>query len=898
MRVFRLPILVPLVFLGGSLQAQTVINLSKSGSDVVINISGTPTFSVYRSSRPDFAFDGATLNDALGAASYTDAGALQSSTVLYCYDVAAVGEASPGRVAGGSPQPNLQITLLSPNAGKEGDAVTISGTGFGQFFPENLVTFNGKPAIVTGTGAGTLAVTVPVGATAGPVQVRVGRLSSNTLPFAVSPVGAFSNLSGIGVNPGNSHVFVTDTGAAASSSLIELDPFAGWTKTTRGGTGNIRGFPFSPLNNRFFYSNASRSDFNAGNIFYWDVGTLTQTAWPINGGTATSDPVSCVAMGASPVNTTFVFFADRRHQEIRRIGDFTGRTVYASGFAFPDSDYNPVNVAGFAGLAFDNNGVNGTTDFGDLYVGDSTNVEKVVQTNPIIAPDTTTTTQVLTGLVSVAGVTFDTMGTSEYQTRTLHIADRGGNALWLHSAVSGTAEQRLTGLNQPRMASLGQTNDTPPETRLYIAEPTRVVATDDLRVDMTPKEDIRALISNCPSGNNTPGCVGAAFPSSFQNIPRQIAIAARVHPARAGVTIWFDVEDPPDTAPYEVGSPPGDNITGESGSLPGPSAVTNAAGVATTVLTVTDRYAGNNYRVRARLASGGPVVAKTGVITAWKRLFVEKDKMFRAAGQYLTANAAAGATVLAVSSTARFSAGDVVDVFDAVNDLPEVRQIAVGGVGPASITLTSALSQSHPTSDSAYVGREVDGFYDADLSYVYAAFDDAFVEVVTRPDGAHPVPYKPESELETEAHQSAFSATWFRNGKVARDGTNYLHVIGCETIISGMPPTNAFFGLSFAPNNWILVAVQRIEAFYPGNPTAIKNAIRGTGEHEVGHHLAQGDHMVGEPGHPAWCNPPGLCPGQLCLMHPDRSRDLGIDEFESIELLDNVTSVRKLVDPV
>jgi hypothetical protein len=631
---------------------------------------------------------------------------------------------------------------------------------------------------------------------------------------------------------------------------------------------------------------------------YWDLGASTQAVFPTNAGdlfAVPADPVSCVALGTSPVNASFVFYADRRNQQIRRVGEFTGRTIYASGFAFPDSDYNPTNVAGFSGLAFDNNGANGTTNFGNLYVGDSTSVERVSQSDPTNAPDSTTTTQVLTGLVSVAGVTFDTIGTSEYQTRTLHVADRGGNTVWLHSAVSGTAEQRLTGLNQPRMVTLGQTNDTPPETRLYIAEPTRVVTTDDLRVDMMPRENVRAIISNCPSGNSTPGCVGAPYPTEFQTLPRQVTITAQIHPPRSGVTIFFDVEDPPDTAPYEGASPPGDNVGG-SAALSASNAVTNANGMATTVLTVTGRYAGDNYRVRARFAAVGPVVAKTGVITAWKRVFVEMDRMFRAAGQYLTANATAGAATLAVTSSSRFAAGDTVDVFDAVNDTPEIRQVQ--SVGPTTITLTSPINLSHATSDSAYVGREADGFYQTDLSYVYAAFDDGFVEVVPRPDGAHPIPYKPESELDTEAHQSAFSAIWFKNGKVARDGTNYLHVIGCETILFGSPLSNDYFGLSFAPDNWVFVAVKRIETFYPANQTAIRNAVRSTSEHEIGHHLGQMDHPTGEPGHPAWCDPPGLCPGELCIMHADNSRSLGIDEFEIADLFTNVTSIRKLVDPI
>ena len=56
MRHLRWLLFLVVVFLGGSLQvsAQTTIKLTKSGVDVALDINGTPTFSVYRSSRPDW----------------------------------------------------------------------------------------------------------------------------------------------------------------------------------------------------------------------------------------------------------------------------------------------------------------------------------------------------------------------------------------------------------------------------------------------------------------------------------------------------------------------------------------------------------------------------------------------------------------------------------------------------------------------------------------------------------------------------------------------------------------------------------------------------------------------------------------------------------------------------
>src|SRR5258706_14859472 len=108
---------------------------------------------------------------------------------------------------------------------------------------------------------------------------------------------------------------------------------------------------------------------------------------------------------------------------------------------------------------------------------------------------------------------------------------------------------------------------------MYIADPTRINSADDGRLELEPHENIRALISNCPGGASTPGCVGLPYPSTYQTQARQVKITARVHPARPGVQVFFDIEDPPDTAPY--GSPTPVDNSGGLGSFPGGSTSTS-----------------------------------------------------------------------------------------------------------------------------------------------------------------------------------------------------------------------------------------------------------------------------------------------------------------------------------
>ncbi len=86
-----------------------------------------------------------------------------------------VGEISPPTIAS-----------FSPTSGIVGATVTITGTNFSTLFAKT-VEFNGMPATVTGSTATTLTVTVPVGATTGPVKVTIG---CNTVTGSNFTVGA------------------------------------------------------------------------------------------------------------------------------------------------------------------------------------------------------------------------------------------------------------------------------------------------------------------------------------------------------------------------------------------------------------------------------------------------------------------------------------------------------------------------------------------------------------------------------------------------------------------------------------------------------------------------------------------------------------------------------------
>jgi IPT/TIG domain len=79
--------------------------------------------------------------------------------------------------------PTLSITGLSPTSATVGTSVTIKGVGFN---PSSVVKFNGTKAKVTSRSATQLKVTVPKGATSGPVTVTNTTSPTGTVNSAAS----------------------------------------------------------------------------------------------------------------------------------------------------------------------------------------------------------------------------------------------------------------------------------------------------------------------------------------------------------------------------------------------------------------------------------------------------------------------------------------------------------------------------------------------------------------------------------------------------------------------------------------------------------------------------------------------------------------------------------------
>jgi CSLREA domain-containing protein len=83
------------------------------------------------------------------------------------------------------------VLSLSPNVGNSGQAITITGHNFGVAQGGSTVTFNGTSAgTATSWSDSLLIVTVPSGATTGPVVVTVNGVASNGMPFTIGATPA------------------------------------------------------------------------------------------------------------------------------------------------------------------------------------------------------------------------------------------------------------------------------------------------------------------------------------------------------------------------------------------------------------------------------------------------------------------------------------------------------------------------------------------------------------------------------------------------------------------------------------------------------------------------------------------------------------------------------------
>ncbi len=112
----------------------------------------------------------------------------------------------------------LIITAISPDYGKAGTEITITGAEFGTTTAANIVTVGGKAAIVTAATSTQLKITAPADATHGVVEVKVGSATATGPMFYYEP-----EVTSLSVTSGKAGDAVTITGKHFSTTAADYE---------------------------------------------------------------------------------------------------------------------------------------------------------------------------------------------------------------------------------------------------------------------------------------------------------------------------------------------------------------------------------------------------------------------------------------------------------------------------------------------------------------------------------------------------------------------------------------------------------------------------------------------------------------------------------------------------
>ena len=891
-----LPLFVSFLgLLAPTFHAQTTdLTVTKSGNDILLSWStGSPDYTVALSNtNPQFP-QGQALATGLSSGPYTYSGGLTNGVSLQFFDVSGAGETSPllNYTGGAVPPPVPIISSISPTTCiKVGDPLTINGQGFSTIPTENVVHFpEGITAPSSAATATAIQVTVPRSALSGSIWVQVGHQASNTSSAIVCAQTGFSHLSGVAHQPTTKNIWLTDRGSGSGypTRVVQLS-FSGssWAKTeseiAATGTPKYHGGQGFDSAQAWFYGLANSNTNGATRKKATNPPGAATAFTNIKPSSGNSIQVIGVATGSSLTDTAFFAYYDvtTGEKHIRKI----------SGGGVLDTDYG--NFAGYslpfaslAGLALD--------QYGNLYDTETTQVRQITPAEA--------STVLVTGFTGAMGIAHDQVNTTT-DSGTLLVTDFNGNSLYKVELNQSAKERTLvkSGLGLPRASAFATTPlnaatcGALPNTDLsfvLIAEDTQVRQIPDPRITMEPAGPTHVWISKLRADD--------AYPSQYQSADHQIVVTASVtpipNPSRA---ICFRVVDPLDTAPYGDGSTTGywcDNkdpgTSNNAGKLWNPATSswnsvvcvqTNGSGQASVTLNTTDRYAGDNYIVQASYddwtSAATKALAQTGVITGWKRLYIEKDRMYRRGGllfeDFNTSTCGSNCDKIKLYDWANVANGDSVIIFDEVTTAEsggETRTIVAPpapgppGSGYITVALNAALSKNYYATDNdgasppapifsndhcAGIGVPSTSYYDADLSSMWQTYNDGFTQYWVPPDIAGATPYlddqihfydyyvpgstPPTIDAQAAANRLAFEGIWGPRGLWYN--SPYIYLLGCR----GHSFTAGTFtaGYTDATNNYSYIYIETVESWGTGQgftSSQIAQAVQTNVVHEIGH---------------------------------------------------------------
>ncbi|HNT16269.1 MAG TPA: hypothetical protein PKJ37_00045 [Acidobacteriota bacterium] len=353
---------------------------------------------------------------------------------------------------------------------------------------------------------------------------------------------------------------------------------------------------------------------------------------------------------------------------------------------------------------------------------------------------------------------------------------------------------------------------------------------------------------------------GIGYPSSYQSADRIVQLRVV---GWANRPLKLRLIDPPDLSPYapddgclQGGCTPclpyeaNDNIGNTDYGICALPDCSDGANVTKTLycdsngsltyyLKVPERYSGDNFQVEVQktdyYGNNLPetrVAMCSSVYTSWKRVFVERDKMFRRGGilaaDFNKATCGSNCNQIKLYNWANVVIDDVIVVFDELSPFEtkgEVKVIAADPVDNADGTITVTLD-SNLTADCYYAStftgtppniapdfgnghaagvgvihsadleiydtasNQINGpgsaFYETDMRDIEKTYNDAYVEFYGLRSGMNAVPHiDPQMPFYTvnetpgddETNRLNFHQIWWKNNTY---NWNYFHLVGCR----------------------------------------------------------------------------------------------------------------------
>jgi len=786
-----------------SLNPGTVLSVSKSSNNVILAWTGTGTIYDVAKATDKYFLNNSVLAVDIIANTYTYSNALINDYEQEFFDV--TDETEENRAAknnGGDlppPQPKIDVAPADLFIGGNG---TINGSNFSTFARDNIIWFDGgvwtRPTSSTSTQ---LNFVVPRGAISGDLSVSVKGQTSDTI-----------------------------------DTIINLeDTTLAWTSIRTMGYSDLPGEYWisgihSSLNKviRIFYDTAQKKyirDEKQADNYQYACSTKTENSnskklfcgvlTPVGGGVTkvaiTNPPPGSNVTFCTNLDSTSLTISVRGAAPDPNPDSLPSRNVVYFAYEVTNSGLMHIKkvAADCSGVIDHDYGNMGTNNFnfnpivgmvvarnGDLYVAEKTQIR-------VIHPDESMQI-VKTGFVNLFGLDIIQAGPNDIAI--LLISDGGVNTIYAMPLDSQNLYPIATASSLRACISAAETVnpfDGSLPLRIIIAhnDGGKIPLRRYPLLGVSPAKEIDAFISSPNSLEVAP--FHSIIRPSDPNSTEYTVIKVRAW--------WKDgmdrflcakIADPIDIAGYapfpsnpsncdsptvicdnkDAFTPGGVGSFIDTNQLE--SCKTCGANPCVYEFRITKRYAGDNYRVFFGTPAWIKYHGTTASITAKKRIYIEKDKMFKRGG-ILADNAEANTSIIYLAKNPdgtradNIVEGDNIAIFDSskpyesfhdeacvckiTDNLPPPNdfkiKVDLAPIGNCSqpcnpYSLSQQYTASPPDStshewlftsgNSAGVGVLGSGFYEADTSDLKQPFDDAFISFAIPTDGSNAIPFMPD----------------------------------------------------------------------------------------------------------------------------------------------------------